>query len=135
MIGFGVAAGAQISVQPTASKPGTPASAMVGTSGSAGTRVVERHAERTHPAGVDLADDAAGIGEHHRDMARHHVVEAGRRAAIGDAVHLGAGHRLEQFGGEMDRRARSAVGKIDLARLLLEQRDQFGNGFHRQVWD
>ena len=50
-IGFGVAAGTETSVQPTASKPGTPASAMVGTSGSTGTRVVDdTPSGRTMPA-------------------------------------------------------------------------------------
>src|SRR6478672_11663374 len=39
--GLGVADGAQIIVHPTASKPGTPDSAIVGTLGNAGTRAVE----------------------------------------------------------------------------------------------
>src|SRR5262245_60529048 len=53
MIGLGVADGAQISVQPTASKPGTPASAMLGTSGMAGTRVGDDTPRaRTRPAEI-----------------------------------------------------------------------------------
>src|SRR6476659_3013205 len=62
-------------------------------------------------------------------MTRHHVVERGRGAAIGDAVHLGSGHALEQFGGEKDCRACATVAKSDLAGLLLEQYDQFRNRF------
>src|SRR5439155_25385816 len=49
--GLGVADGAQIIVHPTASKPGTPDSAIVGTSGNAGTRAVElTPSARTLPA-------------------------------------------------------------------------------------
>ena len=62
-------------------------------------------------------------------MTRYDVVERWRRAPIGDAVHLGPGHALEQFGGEKDCRARTAVAKSDLAGLLLEQYDQFRNRF------
>ena len=98
--GLGAAAGAQIIVQPTASKPGTPDSAIVGTSGNAGTRVVEL-TPSAHPAGVDLGDHAARIGKHERNVTRYDVAERGRRAAIGDAVHLRPGHALEQFGEKM----------------------------------
>ena len=49
--GLGVADGAQIIVHPTESKPGTPDSAIVGTSGNAGTRAVElTPSGRTLPA-------------------------------------------------------------------------------------
>ena len=49
--GLGVADGAQIIVHPTASKPGTPDSAIVGTLGNAGTRPVElTPSARTLPA-------------------------------------------------------------------------------------
>src|SRR6202035_382918 len=50
-IGFGVPAGAMMPSQMVASKPGTPASAMVGTSGSTLERVVaEVPSARTWPA-------------------------------------------------------------------------------------
>src|SRR6266403_1151716 len=91
------------------------------------------HAERTHPAGVDVADHAARVCKHERNVTGHHVVERGRRAAIGDAVHLGGGHALEQFGGEKDCRARAAVAKGDLAGLLRAQCDQFRNRFDRHA--
>ena len=53
MIGFGVADGTHKMVQPTASKPGTPASAIVGMSGAAGTRVVDvTPSARTLPAAI-----------------------------------------------------------------------------------
>jgi hypothetical protein len=78
-----------------------------------------------------MADHAARVCKHERNVTRHHVVERGRRAAIADAVHLGGGHALEQFGGEKDCRARAAVAKRDLAGLLLEQCDQLQNRFGR----
>src|SRR5215472_17144472 len=67
------------------------------------------------------------------NVTRHHVVERGRRAAIGDAVHLRGGHALKQLGGKKDCRARAAVAKSDLAGLLLEQCDQFRNRFGRTL--
>src|SRR5215468_10464099 len=70
--GLGVAEGAQIIVHPTASKPGTPDSAIVGTLGNAGTRAVEL-TPRAHLAGVDVADHAARVCKHERDVTRHHV--------------------------------------------------------------
>ena len=103
--------------------------------GNAGTRDGRAHAQRAHLAGGDLRAHAAGIGEHQRDMAGHHVVERRRRAAIGDAVHLDAGHGLEQLGGEMDGGARAAVAEVDFAGLLLGERDQFGHRLRRHARD
>src|SRR5947199_2047320 len=114
--GLGVADGAQIIVHPTASKPGTPDSAIVGTSGNAGTRAVElTPSARTLPALMWPTTLPASANM--SNVTRHHVVERGRRAAIADAVHLGGGHALEQFGGEKDCRAGAAVAKRDLAGL------------------
>ncbi len=90
-------------------------------------------AERAHLAGGDLRHHGAGVGEHQRDVSGHHVVQALRRAAIGNAVHLGAGHGLEQLGRQVQRRARPAVRERKLPGLGLQERNQLRNRFCRHV--
>ena len=62
-------------------------------------------AERRDGVAAHLPDDRGRVVEHQVDLSADEIVHRRRAAAIGDVVHLGAGHGLEQFGGEMNGRA------------------------------
>ena len=62
-------------------------------------------AERIDGVATHLPDDRGRVIEHQVDLPADEIVHRRRTAAIRDVVHLGAGHGLEQFAGEMNGRA------------------------------
>ena len=74
---------------------------------------------------VDRQDD---LVEHDLDLAFEQIGDRRRVAAIRHVQHVDAGHHLEQFAGEMRRRADAARGHVEFARMRLGIGDEFGNG-------
>src|SRR5262249_34109186 len=99
---FGGAASAN---PPGGPKPGKPASAVVGTSGSTGERRVIGNRQDLHPAIAEGRAARRDVPEEDVDVAADHVVEHQRFAAIGHVHHLRVGHALKHHGGEMGRGA------------------------------
>src|SRR5262249_11812114 len=127
MIGAGVPAGASSPNQAVASKPGKPASTMVGRSGDDGARVSEGTASgRTLPSRERQRRD--GTGEHHgqatAEQVRHHRCVA----AVGDMLDVKAGHGLVQLAGEMLGGADAGGAKGELAKKWSQGHLQPGKG-------
>ena len=99
--GAGVFAGATSPNQAEASKPGTPDSATVGTSGRALARLRACDRDRVDVLALHLRQHRRDVVEHHGDMAGNQIVHRRRRALVGDVHDVDAGHALEQFAGEM----------------------------------
>ena len=118
-ISGGVLAGAKSAYQDDTSKPGTPASAIGGSSGAAGERLARRHRQAAQLATLDQRQHRTDIVEHHVDPPGDEVVERRAGAAIGHVQHLDPGHALEQLAGEVNRGAVTGGGEGDLARLAL----------------
>src|SRR5215468_4842310 len=102
MISGGVFAGTKKAYQDETSKPGTPTSAIGGSSGAAGVRLAVVTARpRNLPPWI-----------------------SGSPAAIGHVQHLDAGHALEQLAGEMHRRAVAGGSERYLASVGLGVGDE-----------
>ena len=67
---------------------------------------------------------AADADKHHLDVAGDNVGQRRRRALVVDGLELGAGQRLEQFHVEVAAGADAERAVVDLAGLLLGERDQ-----------
>src|SRR6516225_3158688 len=102
--GSGVFAGATTPYQEEASKPTSPCSATVGTSGSADGRFA--------PA-----------------LASARTL----RAAIRHVHDIDVGHALEQFAGQVISRTVAGRSEIEFARLFLRQRDQLLHAVRRHA--
>ena len=63
------------------------------------------------------------IGDAERDMAADEIVQDRRHAAIGHQRDLGAGHLVDQLGGEVHPRAVAAMADRELAGVALRHRD------------
>ena len=86
------------------------------------------------PAQLALAhhrQDRAHVLQGHGDAAADHVGE--HRAAIGHVDDVDAGLPLEQFAGDVLRRADAGRRIGQLARLRLGERDEFGKALRRHV--
>jgi hypothetical protein len=59
------------------------------------------------------------------------IGERGRLAAIRHVGELDAGHHLEQLSGHVTGRTDATRGEVELARVGLGERDQFGSIFRR----
>jgi len=118
-IGFGVPAGAIRPSQMVASNPGTPASAMVGTSGSTLDRVVAVVPSGAHLAGLNVRGHGGDGVEHHLDMAADDGIAAVACGLVRHMDDVGAGHFLEQFGGHVIGRAGAGRGIVESAGLAL----------------
>ena len=70
-----------------------------------------------------------------RHMAAEQIVGERRRALVGDDGDVDAGHRLEQLAGEIAAGAGRRRAEIELAGLLLRERDQVGDRFRRERRD
>jgi hypothetical protein len=79
----------------SASICGNPASAVVGTSDTAGQPLCRCDREAAHLSGHDLPARERYDVEHHRDVAGDHVLNGRRGAAIRHVVDLDAGEPLE----------------------------------------
>ena len=120
MMSGGVLAGMNSAYHDDTSKPGTPDSAMVGSSGAVGNRCAVVTAEPAQLAGAHRLEQRAGGVEYGIDAAGDCVGHgAGRRAAIGHVRQLDAGHALEQFAGEVRRGADAGRGIGHLAGIGL----------------
>ena len=104
-ISGGVLAGTKNAYHPDTSKPGRPASAIVGTSGTAGARFADVTRQRTHLALLHERHHRGDVVEEQVDAPGDEVLDRGRGAAIGDMHEIEAGRALEQLGGEMGRGA------------------------------
>ena len=120
----GVPAGAIRPNQEIASKPGRPDSATVGRSGRTGERLSEVTASPRSWPSLHHRQDRADVLQRHRHAAADHVGED--RAAIGHVDDVDAGQALEQFAGDVLRRADAGRGVGQLAGLRLGERDQLG---------
>ena len=122
----GVFLGANRPNQMVARKSGRPASSMVGTSGSKGSRRrLATASARSLPA-FTCGAMAPGTTKAARDLARQQVLQHRRAAAIGHVVQLGAGLLLEQADGEMRHGAEAGRADVDAAGRLLRRRDEGG---------
>src|SRR5262245_49409859 len=99
---FGGAASAN---QPVDMRPGKPASAVVGISGSTGERRVSAIAKIFTLPSREGRAARRDVSEEDVDVAADHVVEHRRFAAVGHVHHLCSGHALKHHGGEMGRGA------------------------------
>ncbi len=95
-------------------------------------RVLLVTASAAQPAGADMFDREDDLVEQHLHLTAEQVGDGRRVAAIGHMQHVDAGHHLEQFAGQMRRRADAAGRHIDFARMRLGIGDEFGNAMHRQ---
>ena len=69
----------------------------------------------------------------HRDRAGRHIGDGGRRAAIGHMQHVGAGHVVHQFAGELLRIADARRRERQLAAVRPHIGDQLGGVAHRRL--
>ena len=80
-----------------------------------------------------MREAARHVVEHDVDVARDQVLYRAGAALVGDMQHVGAGELLEHLAGEMNRGARTGRGHVVLARVGLQQRDQFRHGLGRHA--
>ena len=113
-IGLGVCAGAKIAFQGTRSS-GQPASVIDGTSGRSALRSLVVTAS-AHIAGFGLRRAEREVDEHHRDAARHHVVDRLRGGSVRHVDEIEAGHPLEGGAGDQ---ADGVAGIAELAGIGL----------------
>ena len=118
MIGRGVPAGAISPPQMPESKPGRPASAIVGRSGNSPARfAVAAASALTLPAAMCGAMVECRR-EHHGDASGNQVGRGLSAAAgVGHVRHLDVGQHLEQFAGQMRRAADADRTEEQLVRL------------------
>ncbi len=89
--------------------------------------------ERAHLALADQRHRRRQRREIDRDVAADQIGERRRAAAIGHVRELDAAHHLEQHGAEMDAAADAGGGVVELARILLGERDQLRDAACRQI--
>jgi hypothetical protein len=90
-------------------------------------RALERgDAERAQRAGLDMREHRRHRREAHLHMPGHDILQRRSGAAIRHMHDVDLALRLEQFAGEMRRRAVAAGREADLARIGLGVRDQLG---------
>ena len=82
-------------------------------------------------AGFDVADRRRHIVEHDRDVVAQQVIDGRRTALVGHVLDVDAGHLLEQFAGQVDRRAAARRAERDLAGIGLGIRHQLLDGLER----
>ena len=82
-------------------------------------------------AGLDMGHGRGQVVELRVDLAGDHVVQRRARATVGHVHHVGIGQRLEQLAVQMADAAGAGRGVAVLARVVLEQRDEFGQGLGR----
>ena len=134
MIGSGVPAGANSANQAVASKPGKPASTMVGRSGDDGARVSEVTASgRTLPVARER-QCRDGTGEHHGQATAEQIRHDSRNAAVGDMLDVDAGHGLVQLA----RRDAAVVPtpaepKVSLPGCARRERGELGHALGRNI--
>ena len=83
------------------SKPSSPASAIVGSSGASFERCGGGHGERLQLARLDLRRGVGEIVEHELDVAGEQRLRRRRAALVGNVDDVGAGVDLEQLAGEV----------------------------------
>ena len=88
--------------------------------------------ERLELAAPDQRCRRSGIGEIHRHMTRHHVVERLTATAIGHVLHLDAGHVHEQLAENVMHRADAGGCVAELAGLALGERNQLFHVLHAE---
>src|SRR5258708_5166444 len=72
------------------------------------------------------------ISEYQHNLPADQIDDSGTRAFVRDMHDLRARHQLEQFAREMSAAANGSA-KIDLSRLLLRERQQLSDRFHRKA--
>src|SRR5262249_22237946 len=82
---------------------------------------------------LDLPDHGSGGGEHHLVVPGDHIPQSRCSAFVGHVHDIDPGLRFEQLAGEMRGRAVPGRGKIELAWLLLGERDQLLEGMSRHA--
>ena len=82
------------------------------------------HGDCLELAGLDVRHDFEDRAERQLDLAAQEIGVDLVAAAVRHAGHLDAGHRLEQHGGQMRRRADAGRSVVDLLRVRLEVRDK-----------
>jgi len=88
------------------SKPGIPASAIVGSSGASLLALRRGHGDRAHLAALDLRHRVGEVVEHELRVAGEQRLQRGRAALVGDVRDVGAGSHLEELAGEVPGRCR-----------------------------
>ena len=91
MTAGGVPAGAAMPCHCAVSKPGTAASATVGTSGSSGERLRAGHRQRHQLAALDVRQRRRHAEHADLDLAAHHVADRLAAALVGDVDDVDAG--------------------------------------------
>ena len=79
-------------------------------------------------AGLDIAHRGRQHAERDRHVAADQVIHQRRGAAIGHDLHVETGRGLEILGGEIAAGADRRGAEIELARILLRDRDHVGDG-------
>ena len=130
MISGGVPRGTPIPAQVLASYPGT-VSATVCTSGNRSNLLAPKT-----PSARSLPLRTCGRRRHHYvkpdlNLTANQIRRHRCAAAIWDVYHVDAGHELEQFAGQMRRRACAERRHSDLAGIGLGVRNQLGHRLRR----
>ena len=112
--------------------PASPTSSKVGTSGNSEKRFLLVTAMARSCAGLDIAERRRQHAERDRHVAAEQIVHDRRRALVGDDRDVDAGFGLEQFGAHVAAGADRRGADIELARLLLGKRDDFGDRLGRK---
>eukprot|EP01136_Pigoraptor_vietnamica_P000419 Opistho-1_new@25714 len=100
--------------------------------GEEGRALGAHDAQQLGLAGADVLEGDAGVADE-IGLAREHVLQRRRRAAVGHVRHLRAGGLLEQLAGQVRRRARAGRGVRERAGLGSRQRDQFAHVLRGQL--